>query len=288
MKSLDHQQQWFTEEQTSALRMSWRIKKTLHREQTPYQLLEVVETEQYGRMLVLDGMVMLTEEDEFAYHELLTHIAMNTHCQPRKVLIVGGGDGGLVREVLRYPQVEQVILVELDQAVIEASKQYFPQVASGFRDPRVQVVIDNGYSYVQSQKNQYDVIMIDSTEPVGAGTVLFQADFYQAVYHALAADGLMVAQTESPWVNRTLIRTVYRHIAEQFPITRLYYGAVPTYPSGLWTFTLGSKQVDPVTIDTAQLKEIPGTRYYHPSLFHSVFVLPRFIEELIDLSESSR
>lgn len=288
MKSLDHQEQWFTEEQTPALRLSWRIKRTLHREQTPYQLLEVVETEQYGKMLVLDGMVMLTEQDEFAYHELLTHIAMNTHRRPRKILIIGGGDGGVVREVLRYPQVEQVLLVELDQAVIQASKKYFPQIACGFDDPRVQIEIQNGYSYVHKTKNRYDVVIVDSTEPVGAGAVLFQTDFYQAVYRTLATEGLMVAQTESPWVNRSLIRTVYRRIAKQFPIARLYYGAVPTYPSGLWTFTMGSKRMDPLALDPAQLPKIPDTRYYHPALFSSVFVLPSFVEELIEATDHNK
>lgn len=272
---------WFTEKQTPHLHWSCRVNKTLYSEHTPYQRLDIFETEQFGRMMVLDGMVMLTEQDEFAYHELLTHVAMNTHPQAEQVLIVGGGDGGAVREILRHPTIKRVVLAEIDQAVIEAAKRFFPHISSGFDDDRVEIQIGDGMDYVQQHPNQFDVILVDSTEPIGAGEKLFTPDFYQAINHALQSDGLMVAQTESPWVNSSLIQQTYREISNIFPITRLYMGSVPTYPSGTWTFTLGSKQYDPLKVDETKLFDPKQTKYYHPQMHRSLFQLPRFVKKLL-------
>lgn len=273
---------WFTEKQTSAQQWSCRVSKTLYTEQTPYQRLDIFETEQYGRMMVLDGMVMTTDQDEFAYHELLTHVAMSTHPNPRQILVVGGGDGGAIREVLRYPSVERVVLAEIDEAVVLASKRFFPKIASGLDDPRVDIQIGDGIDYVNSHEATFDVILVDSTEPVGPGEKLFQSPFYQAVYRALKEDGLVVAQTESPWVNQSLIRDVYRQMERLFPITKLYLGHVPTYPSGSWTFTMGSKQYNPLTKTIEDLPEIVDTNYYHRELYHALFHLPRFVQRLLE------
>lgn len=274
---------WFTEKQTPDVHWSCRVKKTLYSKQTSYQQLDILETEPFGRMMILDGMVMLTEQDEFAYHELLTHVAMNTHPEAKQILIVGGGDGGAIREVLRHPTVKQVVLAEIDQTVIEAAKRFFPHIASSFDDERVEIQISDGMDYVQQHPNQFDVILVDSTEPIGPGEKLFTKRFYQAIHHALKADGLMVAQTESPWLNQSLIQQTYQHIAEIFPITRLYMGSVPTYPSGTWTFTLGSKQYDPLKVDETKLFAPDETKYYHPQLHHALFQLPRFVQQLLGI-----
>ncbi|WP_084731209.1 polyamine aminopropyltransferase [Seinonella peptonophila] len=271
---------WFTERQTPALQWSCRVTKTLYSEKTPYQQLDIFETEQFGRMMVLDGMVMTTDQDEFAYHELLTHIAMSTHPNPKQVLVVGGGDGGVIREVLRYPTVERAVLAEIDGAVVEAAKRFFPQIAVGFQDPKVTIQIGDGIDYVRLHKDQFDVIIIDSTEPVGPGEKLFESPFYQSVAEALTEDGLVVAQTESPWVNQQLIHDVFQRMDHLFPVTRLYLGHVPTYPSGSWTFTLGSKKYDPLKKQTDELPTLTDTRYYHPKLYHALFQLPRFVEQL--------
>lgn len=276
---------WFTEHQTPHLQWSTRVKKTLYSEQTPYQRLDILETEQFGRMMALDGMVMFTEADEFAYHELLTHVAMNTHPHPKQILVVGGGDGGAVREVLRHPSVEQVHLAEIDQAVIEASKRFFPHIASGFKDDRVKIHIRDGMEYVKQHRNKFDVILVDSTEPIGPGEKLFTTSFYQAIDQALKSDGLMVAQTESPWVNQSLVRQTYQRISAVFPITRLYMGSIPTYPSGSWTFTLGSKLYDPVTLNETKLYCPKQTKYYHPQLHRALFQLPRFVNACISANE---
>jgi spermidine synthase len=277
---------WYTEKQTKDHGITTKIKRTLHSEVTPFQTLDVVETNQFGNLLLLDGMVMTTDKDEFVYHEMITHIAMNTHPNPKQVLIVGGGDGGVVREVLKHPSVERVVLAEIDGRVIEASKEYFPNIASGLNDPRVDIQVGDGVRHIEENKDTYDVVLVDSTEPVGPAVALFQKPFYQKIAESLKVDGIMVAQTESPWFNRDLIRQVYADIASTFAITRLYTASIPTYPSGLWSFTLGSKQHDPLEVEESQFAKIE-TKYYHADLHKSLFQLPVFVRELTEGKEST-
>nr|WP_281361162.1 polyamine aminopropyltransferase [Kroppenstedtia pulmonis] len=270
---------WYTEKQTPDHGITSKITRTLHHEQTDYQTLDVIETKQFGRMLVLDGMVMTTDRDEFAYHELLAHVGMVTHPNPRRVLVVGGGDGGVIREVLKHPSVEKAVLCEIDRRVIEVSQEFFPEIAGALTDSRVEIRVEDGIQHIKAHPDTYDVILVDSTEPIGPAEGLFQKPFYQGIEQALRLEGVMVAQTESPWFNRDLIRQVYRDIASVFPVTRLYTGSVPTYPSGLWSFTLGSKGRDPLEVKADQVPELK-TRYYHPHLHTSLFQLPSFVEEL--------
>jgi spermidine synthase len=240
----------------------------------------VIETAEFGNMLVLDGMVMTTDRDEFVYHEMITHVAMNTHPNPKEVLVIGGGDGGVIREVLRYPSVTRAVLAEIDGKVIEASKTYFPQIAGKLDDARVDVQVTDGIRHIAENKGRYDVIIVDSTEPVGPAVGLFQKPFYEGIYEALKEDGIMVAQTESPWFNRDLIRQVYRDISATFPIARLYTASIPTYPSGLWSFTIGSKKYDPLNVNEAELLKF-DTRYYRPEMHKALFELPAFVLELL-------
>lgn len=271
---------WYTEKQTKSHGITTKISKTLHHEQTDFQTLDVIETEQFGNMLVLDGMVMTTDQDEFVYHEMITHIAMNTHPNPKKVLVVGGGDGGAIREVLRYPSVEKAVLAEIDGGVIEASKKYFPAIAAGLGDSRVDIQVADGIKHIAEHKNTYDVILVDSTEPVGPAVGLFEKGFYEGIYDALKEDGIMVAQTESPWFNRDLIRRVFRDLSNTFPVTRLYTASIPTYPSGLWSFTIGSKKYDPLQVNEANLASF-DTKYYRPEMHKTIFELPQFVRELL-------
>lgn len=271
---------WYTEKQTKNHGITTKINKTIYHDQSEFQTLDVIETEEFGNMLVLDGMVMTTDRDEFVYHEMITHVAMNTHPNPQRVLVVGGGDGGAIREVLRYPSVTQAVLAEIDGKVIEASKRYFPQIASGLTDERVDLQVADGIKHIQENKGKYDVILVDSTEPVGPAVGLFQKPFYEGIYEALKEDGIMVAQTESPWFNRDLIRQVFRDISNTFPITRLYTASIPTYPSGLWSFTIGSKKYDPLTVDEEALHSF-DTKYYSPQMHKALFQLPVFVQELL-------
>lgn len=272
---------WYTEFQTKNIGITMRIGKTLHSEMTDFQKLDVVETEQLGRMLVLDGMVMTTIADEFVYHEMISHIPLITHPNPKKVAVVGGGDGGAIREIIKHPSVEEAHLVEIDGKVIEYSKKYLPEIACGLDDPKVTVFVADGIAHIKNCKNTYDVILVDSTEPVGPAVGLFSKEFYQDIYDALKEDGIFVAQTESPFYNKDLIRDTNRAIAETFPIARLYLASIPTYPSGLWSFTMGSKRYKPEDGDLTRAKEIgTKTRYYNENIHRSAFSLPNFVQEL--------
>jgi spermidine synthase len=271
---------WFTEKQTDHYGITMKLKETYVREQTDFQDLAMVETEEWGTMLLLDGMVMTTDKDEFVYHEMVAHPALFTHPNPEHVLVVGGGDGGVIREILKHPKVKRAVLVDIDDKVIEYSKRYLPQIASGLDDPRVEVIVNDGFMHIHDHKNTYDVIMVDSTEPVGPAVQLFTRGFYQGIYDALKEDGLFVAQTDNPWFKADLIRNVNRDVKEVFPIVRTFWANVPTYPSGLWTFTMGSKKYDPLEVDESAIPEL-DTKYYSPRLHKAAFVLPKFVEDLV-------
>ncbi|MCD1259978.1 polyamine aminopropyltransferase [Paenibacillus athensensis] len=271
---------WYTEKQTESYGITAKIKETYVREQTDFQDLAMIETDEWGTMLTLDGMVMTTDRDEFVYHEMVAHPALVTHPNPQHVLVVGGGDGGVIREVMKHPKVEKAVLVDIDGKVIEYSKKYLPQIAGELDNPRVEVIVNDGYMHIHDHKNTYDVIMVDSTEPVGPAVELFSKGFYQGIFDALKEDGIFVAQTDNPWFKADLIRTVNRDVKEIFPIVRVYSANIPTYPSGLWTFTMGSKKYDPLQVDEAAIPDFP-TKYYTPRLHKAAFVLPRFVEDLV-------
>lgn len=270
---------WFTEKQTESFGITAKIKQTLHTEQTEFQKLDMVETEEFGNMLILDGMVMTTQKDEFVYHEMVAHIPLFTHPNPENVLVVGGGDGGVIREVLKHPSVKKATLVEIDGKVIEYSKQYLPEIAGELENPRVEVIVGDGFMHIAKSENEYDVIMVDSTEPVGPAVNLFTKGFYAGISKALKEDGLFVAQTDNPWFKADLIRNVQRDVKEIFPITKLYIANIPTYPSGMWTFVLGSKKHDPLQVEENRFHDI-DTKYYTKDIHKAAFVLPRFVDDL--------
>ncbi len=271
---------WYTEKQTENVGITCKTSKTLHVEKTEFQHIAVIDTMQFGRMLVLDGMVQTTIEDEFVYHEMITHVPLNTHPSPKNVLVIGGGDGGAIREIVKHPSVERAVLVEIDRRVVEVSREYLPEISSGLDNPKVNVIYDDGIKHVKENPNTYDVIIVDSTEPVGPAVELFSGDFYRSVDNALKEDGLFVAQTESPFFNRDLIKHCYREISGVFPLTKLYLASVPTYPSGLWSFTMGSKKYDPESINSSSIPGYP-TKYYTGELHKGAFILPRFVQDLL-------
>lgn len=274
---------WFTEKQTPTLTIGLKVRQLLEYRQTGYQELAVLETEQFGRMLALDGIIQTTEVDEPSYHEMIVHVPMTTHPRPRRVAVVGGGDGGSIREVLKHPSVEEAVLIEIDPEVIEASKRWLPSLSSALEEDRVQVVAADGREYMarvaKGELPRFDVVVVDSTDPIRAATGLFSEQFYREVREALNPDGILVAQTESPWVNQDLVQNAYRAMSQAFPLARLYLSVVPTYPTGLWSFTLGSLGPDPLK---PQGQPPQGScRYYTPELHQAAFVLPAFVQELI-------
>lgn len=272
---------WFYEEHKQNLRVNYRINKILVHKQTNYQELMVVETENYGRTLVLDGAVQTTVRDEFVYHEMIAHVPLFTHPNPEKVLVIGGGDGGTVRETLKHKEVKEVHLVEIDPEVVAAAREYFPEISSGLSDERVHIHYADGIKFVAEKEAAFDVIIVDSSDPVGPAVGLFGAEFYANVARALKPDGLFVAQTESPWGNEDILPRIYAGIRVSFPIVRMYLATVPTYPGWLWSFTLGSKKYDPLAVDVSCIPDL-GFRYYTPELHRAAFVLPRFVSRLLE------
>ncbi|MFB1097775.1 MULTISPECIES: polyamine aminopropyltransferase [Bacillaceae] len=271
---------WYTEKQTDSFGITAKVKRSLHSEQTDFQKLDMLETEEWGNMLTLDGMVMTTERDEFVYHEMVAHVPLFTHPNPENVLIVGGGDGGVIREVLKHDKVKKATLVDIDGKVIEYSKKFLPSIAGKMDDPRADVRVGDGFMHIAESENAYDVIMVDSTEPVGPAVNLFTKGFYAGIAKALKEDGLFVAQTDNPWFKADLISQVYKDVKEIFQVTELYTANIPTYPSGLWTFTMGSKVHHPKEVKAERFQPIE-TKYYTPELHQAAFVLPKFVQDLL-------
>jgi spermidine synthase len=272
---------WFTERHDDVSGITLKVKETLFHGQSPFQTLDIIETEAFGRMMLLDGMVMVTERDEFVYHELIAHVPMLTHPNPKRVLVIGGGDGGTVREVLRHPSVEHVVLCEIDGLVIEASKQYLPTMANALSDPRVEIQVADGVAYIATQKAQFDIILIDSTDPLGPGEGLFTEAFYQNVKAALKPGGLMVAQSESPMVDHREMRLMYSLLHKVFPTVIPYVGPIPTYPGGYWSWAFCSEGVQPGE-PRPEVAEIEHhTQYYNRAIHQAAFAIPNFMKALV-------
>lgn len=273
---------WFTEKQNDNVQISYKINKINHTEKTPYQEMAVIETEQYGRMLVLDHFVMLEDTNEFIYHEMISHVPLFTHPNPVKVAVIGGGDGGVIREVIKHPSVKKAVLIEIDKRVVEISKEYFPKVSSALNNERVDVLYEDGIKYMQEHKNEFDVVLVDSTDPVGPAVGLFAIDFYKSIYEALKVDGILVSQTESPFDNAELLKKVNQSFKSLFPITKVYTAFIPTYPTGMWTFTMGSKKYDPAQVNVSEIKWSDyETNYINQEIFKSCFALPNFLKRLL-------
>lgn len=274
---------WYTEKQNDNLRLSCRVTKTLHVEKTPFQHLAVLDTPGFGRVLVLDGIVQTTVWDEYIYHEMIAHVPLNTHRDPKRVLIIGGGDGGTAREVVRHPRVENAVMVEIDERVVAASRAYLPELSSGFSDPKLDLRFEDGIKHVDGCEGEYDVAIIDSTDPVGPAVGLFSKDFYLQVYKALKEDGLFVAQTESPLFDTDFIVRLRKNVRDVFPIVRTYLACIPSYPGGLWSFTMGSKKYDPLAVAPEAVPSL-AYRYYNAEIHRAAFVLPQFLRDRLGQS----
>jgi spermidine synthase len=268
---------WLTEEQTADMRFSLRVTGTLHQKKTPYQDLLVVDTPEYGRALVLDGALQLTERDEFCYSEMMAHVPLCSHPDPKRVLIVGGGDGAILREVLRHSGVERCTLIDIDREVIEASKKYLPSVSGELENPRADVRCMDALAYIAATNDRFDVAIVDSTDPVEFAAGLFQAPFYADIKRILNPNGILTELTESPFADTELMRQAIGEMRKVFPVVRMYWGVVPTYPTGMWTYGAASLAPDPAV----PLREVSGTRYYTGEIHKAAFVLPPFLKALI-------
>jgi spermidine synthase len=272
---------WIYETHTDGYEVRWRITDVLHREATPFQKLAVVETVEWGKALILDGVLQLAEKDEFIYHEMIAHVAMNSHIGPEKVLIIGGGDGGALREVVKHQCIKHVDMVEIDQRVVAVSQQYFPQVASAIDDRRVSLHIADGLEYVRETAEQYDLVIVDSSDPIGPSVQLFSQGFYQDIYNLLKEDGMVVVQSESPVFFAEPFLNCQSNMKAVYPIVEVYLATVPTYVSGPWSFTVGSKKYNPCEIHNASAI-LSGLKYYNESLHQAAFCLPQFVQEMLN------
>lgn len=264
------------------------LKKLLFSEQSPYQLVEVYETDTWGNLMTIDGMVMLSERDEFVYHEMISHVALFSHPNPERVLIVGGGDGGTAREVMKHKSVKIVDMVEIDETVVRASKLHMPEVGD-FDNPKLNVLYEDGIAFVKNIKEPYDVIIIDGSDPVGPAEGLFHKDFFEFCYNGLAENGVLTAQTESPFVPsyHESIRQVAKAMDDTFDVFKMYLAFIPLYPTGMWSMMYSSKGINPHS-DEVKARVSDGVKefgqsfkYYNEAMHTGAFALPNFVKEII-------
>ncbi|MBR0599123.1 polyamine aminopropyltransferase [Sinanaerobacter chloroacetimidivorans] len=272
---------WVTEQQNENVNFSCRVKKTLYAEKSEFQDIAILETEYFGKMLILDGVIQTTTFDEFIYHEMIVHVPMFTHPNPKSVLVIGGGDGGSMREVIKHSSVEKAQWVDIDGRVIEACKNYLPEWNHTLKDSSVvSLKIEDGIKHMREAQGLYDVIIVDCSDPVGPGEQLFTYDFYKEIYGALKEDGLFVQQTESPFYHQDLIRRIQKDVNALYPITRLYTANIPTYPSGLHCFTIGSKKYDPMMPSPDRVPDFE-TRCYSTETHKASFQVPKYVSKLL-------
>ena len=257
---------WFSDIHTDGVKLSIRIEEQLFSAQSDIQRIDVLESKDFGKILVVDGDLMLTERDEFIYHEMITHVPMAVHPDVKRVLVVGGGDGGVVRELIKYDTIEMIDVVEPDPLLVEVCRKYIPEIANSLTDDRVNIFHEDGLRFIRSKGDAYDLIIIDSPNPFGAGEGLFTKEFYGNCYNALHEDGIMINQNESPFY------------------TEEAFQCIPSYPSGHWLFGFASKKYHPLDdLDKVgwKLKGI-HTKYYEPRLHAGVFALPAYVEALLE------
>ncbi|MFA7573638.1 MAG: polyamine aminopropyltransferase [Lutispora sp.] len=276
---------WFTEEHTDNVRFTIKVDKHIFSEQSPFQRIDFFDTNEFGRVFALDGYIMLTQKDEFIYHDMIVHVPMATNPNIKKVLLIGGGDGGSVRELTRYSTIESIHMVEIDQRVVECCKDFLPQTSSKLDDSRVRLFYEDGIKFISTKHKEYDLIIVDSTDPIGPGEGLFTEEFYKNCYGALKDDGILVNQHESPYYDNTakLMKRTHKRIKQFFPIVKVYQFHIPTYASGHWLFGFASKKYDPVKdLDDKAWNSLGlETEYYNTELHKASFALPNYVIKML-------
>ena len=274
---------WYTELHNGTAGLSLKIKKVLYSGESKFQRIEVFDTYEYGKMLVLYGSIMFTERDEFVYHEMIAHVPLFVHPSPETVLVIGGGDGGTVREVLRHPEVKKVKMVEIDEQVVEISKKYFPQMSSGFSDKRLTLIFKDGAEFVKTDPGKYDVLIVDSADPVGPADVLFREEFFINTKKRLKENGIFIAQTESPFYHSDIVKNTYSILKGLYKNVFMYWAWIPAYPSAIWSFSFCSDSLHPLEdFKEERYRELSlETKYYNKGIHFGAFSLPNFAHKLI-------
>lgn len=273
----------FRENTENGFGVFYNIKNFVYSGKSEFQRIDIFDTEDFGRIFALDGITMTRETDEFIYHEMIAHIPIIIHPEPKKVLVIGGGDGGTVREVLKHESVEEVVLCEIDREVIEASKKYLPSVSCGLSDGKVKIFTEDGSEFIKKYNNYFDAVIIDSTDPTeGQGGLLFTEDFYRNCYNAMTENGVFSAETEDPFLHRDWMKLSYERISSAFTETHLYMGYVPQYPPGTWTWTFASKGLHPLMdFNSEKINNLENLKYYNSEMHVSAFSLPNFVKDII-------
>lgn len=275
---MENDELWLTEDDRENLKISYRIKEIIFSEQSPFQHVMILDSYDFGRMLVLDGVVQTTSIDGHIYNEMISHVPLQFHPSPKKVLIIGGGDCGAAREVAKYEHVEEIHMVEIDEKVVQSCKEHLPEVSGNLSDPRVQFIYTDGVAFVKDHANTYDVIIIDSSDPVGPAKALFSYNFYENIHRALKEDGMMVCQSQSPIFHKDILKQTYTNIRQLFPHAAIYTATVPTYPGGLWSFTIGSK----IPLSLPDVSSLPSdTKYINDAVLKQCFQLPQFMQNAL-------
>ncbi|MBE8215532.1 MAG: polyamine aminopropyltransferase [Endozoicomonadaceae bacterium] len=275
---------WIEEVFQDIVGARFKVNKILFSGTSAYQTVDIVETVGHGRALLNDGCMMLTERDEYVYHEMIAHPPLFVHPNPKNVLIIGGGDGGTAREVIKHPSVERCVVVEIDNMVVQACQEYLPKTAQAFSDPKVQLHIADGVEFINQTTDQFDVILIDSTDPIGPSKPLFGLDFYRAVFQRLTPDGIVVSQGESPWYCQEVQIHLLSILKELFQYTSIYNFNNLSYPGGLWSFTFASPRRHPWQhFDHTRYESLAlNLQYYNDNIHHAAFALPTFMNRSLN------
>lgn len=277
---------WYTEEQTENIRFGIKVKQHLYTDQSDYQKVDVMDCFELGRTLTLDGLMMVNEKDEFIYHDMIAHVPMASNPEIKRVLVIGGGDGGTVRELCHYKSIEKIDMVEIDKMVVDVSREYLQFTACALDNPRVTLYYEDGIEFVKDKKACYDLILVDSTDPIGPGEGLFTNAFYTDCYNALSEEGILVNQNESPYYDQFSheFKRAHSKIKKIFPVSKVYQFHMPTYPSGHWLFGFASKGIDPVDNSNLEAWNELGikTRYYNTDIHRGAFALPTYVKDMMN------
>ena len=276
---------WYTENQTDNVKFSMKVKEHIYSGQSDFQKIDVLDTYEFGKVLVIDNWTMITEKDEFIYHEMITHVPMSVNPTIKNVLVIGAGDGGTVRELTRYNTIEKIDMVEIDKMVVDVAKEYLPFTSNKLDDPRVNLYFEDGIKFVKGKENLYDLIIVDSTDPIGPGEGLFTKEFYTDCYNALTEKGILINQCESPYYpnNAREMTRSFSKLNEIFNICEAYQYHMPTYASGHWIFCFASKELHPTKdFNATKWNELGlATKYYNTELHLGAFALPNYVKDLL-------
>jgi len=274
---------WVHETHKGIVSLAFKVEATLFSGQSPFQKVDVIQTTGHGKVLLNDGIVMISERDEAVYHEMIAHVPLFVHPDPKKVLIIGGGDGGTAREVLRHPGVERVVMVEIDKMVVDACREHMPAVSGALDDPKLELLIDDGVKYVADTDETFDVAIIDSTDPIGPAAPLFDSAFYENTAKCLADDGIMITQSESPYYDPEIQSSMFSNQRPHFPKLHMYLFSNLTYPGGLWSFGFASKKYCPLGDFRKEQVDAAGfdTFYYNARIHRAAFALPQFAKKAL-------